>query len=76
MKDFVKHIDPSKLTDADELRRLVVMLLQVIEEQGALIRLQSEEIQKLRDEVNRLKGEKGKPSSRFPKCINRPCPNL
>jgi len=61
MNDSVKHIDPSKLSDAKDLRQTVIMLLQVIEEQGALIKSQAEELQKLRDEINRLKGEKGKP---------------
>ncbi|MCY7329941.1 MAG: hypothetical protein LH618_15410 [Saprospiraceae bacterium] len=61
MNDSVKHIDPSKLSAAKDLRQTVIMLLQVIEEQGALIKSQAEELQKLRDEINRLKGEKGKP---------------
>ena len=61
MEDFKKDIDPSKITDVGELREVVLLLLNVIEEQSVLLKSQKEEIQQLRDEINRLKGEKGKP---------------
>jgi Transposase IS66 family len=61
MNELIKQIDPSKLTDVPTLRQVVVLLLNLLEEQSVLIKSQGEELQKLRDEINRLKGEKGKP---------------
>lgn len=62
MTDSIKQIDPSQLSDVISLRQVVVLLLNVVEEQSAVIKSQGEELQKLRDEINRLKGEKGKPT--------------
>lgn len=47
-----------------ELRSIVIQLLNIIEAQATTIKQQQEEIQKLRDENNRLKGEQGKPGFR------------
>jgi Transposase IS66 family len=62
MTDSVKHIDPSQMSDVVSLRQVVVLLLNLVEEQSVVIKSQGEELQKFRDEINRLKGEKGKPA--------------
>ncbi len=51
-------------------RRAILALLRVVEIDAETIRQQKEEIQRLRDENNRLKGEQGKPDIR-PKNQNR-----
>jgi len=53
-------LDLSGITDA-EARRIVGVLLNVIEAQVAEIAAVRAENQRLRDEVNRLKGEQGVP---------------
>ena len=45
----------------DNLKSLLIELLNLIEEQNQTITALKEEIQKLRDENNRLKGEQGRP---------------
>lgn len=53
-------LDLSSIADG-RLREGFVRLLNLIEELSATVRQQAEEIQRLRDENNRLKGEQGKP---------------
>jgi len=45
----------------DRTRALIVRLLNLLEDQAADLRTAQEEIQRLRDEITRLKGEQGKP---------------
>jgi hypothetical protein len=45
----------------ERARALIVHLLNLIEDQAADLRAAQEELQRLRDEINRLKGEQGKP---------------
>ncbi len=54
-------LDLTRITD-EHTRELVVRLLNLIETLAADLRAAQAEIQRLRDEVNRLKGEQGKPT--------------
>ena len=54
-------LDLTKIT-GEHTREHVARLLNLIETLGADLRAAQAEIQRLRDEVNRLKGEHGKPS--------------
>ena len=54
-------LDVSRITDP-EARRVLGVLLQLVESQAAQIALLKAENQRLRDENNRLKGEQGKPT--------------
>lgn len=54
------HIDLSRIQD-ENARELIVRLLNLVEKQAADLREAQIENQRLRDEVNRLKGEQGKP---------------
>jgi hypothetical protein len=60
---MLEALDLSRITDPDA-RRIVDMLVQIIEAQAAEIALSKETVQQLRDEVARLKGEQGKPTIR------------
>ncbi len=64
----MSHIDPSRISDP-QVRELLVLLLNMVEEQAGLLEAQKVEIQALRDEINRLKGEQGKPT--FPARRNK-----
>ena len=52
--------DPHTIHD-EALRQVVLFLMNQVEELTATVRRQADEIQRLRDENNRLKGEQGKP---------------
>ncbi len=56
-------LDLSTITDP-AARRIIDVLVQIIEAQAAEIALLKETVQQLRDEVARLKGEQGKPTIR------------
>ena len=45
----------------ERARALIVRLLNLLEDQAADLRAAQDQIQRLRDEINRLKGEQGKP---------------
>ena len=53
--------DPKQIQDLDGARQAIVMLLNLVEELKSENDAFREEVQKLRDEVNRLQGEQGKP---------------
>ena len=53
-------VDVNKIKDPS-LRAIIEQLLNIIEEQSKTIRILREDNQKIRDQNNRLKGEKGKP---------------
>jgi hypothetical protein len=57
---MLETIDLSNIQD-ENARQLIVQLLNLIEAQSADLRDAQAEIQSLRDEINRLKGEQGKP---------------
>src|SRR5436305_594500 len=54
------NFDPNSIQDP-ALRQVVLFLMNKVEELSAKVKSQAEEIQRLRDENNRLKGEQGKP---------------
>ena len=60
-----ESIDPSTIQDV-ALRQLVQSLMNQVEELAAKVRGQADEIQRLRDENNRLKGQQGKPDIKPP----------
>jgi hypothetical protein len=66
---MLETIDLSSIQD-ENTRQLIVQLLNLIEAQSANLRDAQAEIQRLRDEINRLKGEQGKPRIK----ANRPKP--
>jgi regulator of replication initiation timing len=55
------HINPQQVQDVAGTRQAIVHLLYLVEELKQEILSQHAEIQALRDEINRLKGEDGKP---------------
>jgi len=61
MKDALKHIDPHSMHDVETLRSVLLLVLQTMESMSKELSESKAEIGKLRDEINRLKGEKGRP---------------
>ena len=57
---MLADLDLSGISD-ERARTLIIRLLNLLEDQAADLRSAQEEIQHLRDEINRLKGEQGKP---------------
>jgi len=53
--------DPNQIKDLDQAREAIGMLLNLVEELKQENMNMREQVQELRDEVNRLKGEQGKP---------------
>ena len=58
---MLKHFDPRLIQDVESARQAMVHLLNLVEELQQENLSQRAEIQALRDEINRLKGEDGKP---------------
>lgn len=67
MLDKIKNIDPEKITDLSETKEVLGLCLNIIESQATTIAKQSKEIQELKDEINRMKGEHGSYQPRYPK---------
>jgi len=57
---MLADLDLTSIQD-ERARALIVRLLNLLEDQAADLRAAQDEIQHLRDEINRLKGEQGKP---------------
>ncbi len=57
---MIEDVDPTTIED-ERLRQVVLSLMNLVEQLSAKVAQQAEEIQRLRDENNRLKGEQGKP---------------
>ncbi len=57
---MLEELDPSTIEDA-ATRALVIQLLKLLENALQQVQALKEEVQLLRDENNRLKGEQGKP---------------
>ena len=55
-----EDFDPTTIED-ERLRQVVFSLMNLVEQLSAKVAQQAEEIQRLRDENHRLKGEQGKP---------------
>jgi hypothetical protein len=67
---MLENFDPNTIED-ETVRKVVLYLMNLVENQHATIQEQAEEIQRLRDENNRLKGEQGKPKIK----ANKPAPD-
>jgi len=59
MLEEIENIDPSKLTDNVAVQNLLITCMNLIENQSSIIAQQAKEIQELKDELHRLKGEHG-----------------
>jgi Transposase IS66 family len=68
---MLEEFDPNSIEDA-RLRQVFLSLMNLVETLSAKVAEQAEEIQRWRDEVNRLKGEQGKPKIKG----NKPRPDL
>jgi hypothetical protein len=68
------EIDLSRIQD-EQTRELIVRLLNVLEQQATAIRDLQVKNQELRDEINRLKGEQGKPNIKGNKSGPQPSQN-
>jgi Transposase IS66 family len=58
---MIEDFDPTTIED-EGLRQVVISLMNLVESLSAKVAQQAEEIQRLRDENNRLKGEQGNPN--------------
>jgi regulator of replication initiation timing len=68
---MLENFDPTTIQD-ETLRQVVIFLMNQVESLHAKVQEQAEEIQRLRNENNRLKGEQGKPVVR----PNKPAADL
>lgn len=68
---MLDDLDLSSITD-ERTRTLIVRLLNLVEDLSADLRDAQAEIQRLRDENNRLKGEQGKPDIKPPTSLTPP----
>src|SRR6266496_3649467 len=57
---MIEDFDPTTIED-ERLRQVFISLMNLVEHLSVKVAQQAEEIQRLRDENNRLKGEQGKP---------------
>jgi len=57
---MLDEIDPAAIADPTA-RALIIQLLNVVDQQAGQLRAALDEIQRLRDEIARLKGEQGRP---------------
>ena len=57
---MLENFDPTTIED-EGLRQVFITLMNLVENLSTKVQEQAEEIQRLRDENNRLKGEQGKP---------------
>jgi hypothetical protein len=60
---MIEEFDPSSIEE-EGVRQVVIKLMNVVDKQDGIIAEQAAEMQRLRDEINRLKGEQGKPKIR------------
>src|SRR5437868_2358328 len=68
---MLENFDPNSIED-QTVRQVVLYLMNLVETLHATVQEQAEEIQRLRDENNRLKGEQGKPNIK----ANKAAPDL
>jgi len=61
MLDKIKHINPDQLTNVEELRSVVLLLLNLIEDQAKRIETLEQEVRGLKDENAKLKGGNARP---------------
>ena len=62
MINKIQHINPRKLTDKTEVQEVLTLCMNIIENQASQLAAQAKEIQELKDEINRMKGEHGGPT--------------
>src|SRR5690242_4726654 len=67
---MVENFDPHTIED-EAVRQVVLHLMNLVETLHAKVQEQAEEIQRLRDENNRLKGEQGKPKIKANKAASQ-----
>ena len=60
-KSMSENVDPNTIED-EGVRQVVITLMNLVETLSAKVAEQAEEIQRLRDEIRRLKGEQGTPT--------------
>ena len=65
MFEQIKNIDPEKM-EASEMKHALSLMLNIIECQASMLEKQAIEIQALKDEINRMKGEHGSYQPRYP----------
>jgi len=58
---MLKEFDPNQIEDLEGARQAIIRILNVVEELSSENKRLREEVQALRDENNRLKGEQGRP---------------
>lgn len=61
MKEAIRNINPLTLQDVSTLQSTLILLLNVVEEQSDQIDKLKQEVKELKDEINRLKKEQGVP---------------
>ena len=59
---MLENFNPQLIQDVEGARKALILLLNLVEEMKQENEAQRAEIQRLRDEINRLKGEQGKPN--------------
>lgn len=57
-----EHVDLAQIQDVEQAKQAIVRLFNLVEDLQTTVRQLQAENQRLRDEVNRLKGEQGKPN--------------
>src|SRR5258708_39993482 len=70
-RSMLEDFDPNTIED-ESLRQVFITLMNLVENLSTKVAEQAEEIQRLRDENNRLKGEQGKPKIK----ANKPTSDL
>src|SRR5437879_11153646 len=68
---MLEDFDPNVIED-ESLHQVVIFLMNQVETLSAKLREKDEEMQRLRDEISRLKGEQGKPKIK----ANKPTTDL
>lgn len=68
---MLEELDLNSIED-EKARQCIIQLMNIVEELNAALRAAQNEVQRLRDENNRLKGEQGKPEIKSKKQSNEP----
>ena len=61
MLDEISRIDLSKMNTMEQMRSIVLLLMNTVDTMSARITALEKENQELKDTINRLKGEQGSP---------------
>lgn len=75
MKDKLSHISPREMNNIKELQDGLVLVINLLEQQFALVEDLRKENKSLRDEINILKGEQVSPKFPKPPKTNQPSAN-